>query len=95
MRLDGSGSTLNGFESLEVPLLLRLGGFRSVLHDFSLLWVTLDGFRLGLDRFRSTLDGFRSTEFGVTHPKGGPETIQTSPDRLDVFGWLCVHFKWV
>ena len=61
MRLDGSRSALNGFKSPEVPLPQRLDGFGSVLHEFGLLWVTLDGFRSGLDHFRLVLGGFRSS----------------------------------
>ena len=83
MRFDGSGSTLDGFKSLEVPRPLRLDGFGSVLDEFSSLWVTLDHFRSGLGRFRSVLDGFGSTQTDPNPPKMVPKTC---PNESKPFG---------
>ena len=38
------------------------------------------------------LDPLKLTQ---THPKWCPQTIQASPNRLDAFRWLPVHFEWV
>ena len=83
MRLDGSGSTLSGLKSPECPLPLRLDGFRSVLDDFGLLWVTLGRFRSGLGHFRWVLDGFGSTPTVLKPPNKVPKN---DPNESNPFG---------
>ena len=83
MRLDGSGSTLNGCKSPRVPLPLRLDGFGSVLDEFGSLWVTLGRFRSGLGRFGWVLDGFGSTQTVLSPSKMAP---QDDPHGSRAFG---------